>query len=167
MIGSKSEFNWITATYGVHRVQICKWKKQLLESVPSLFKRENKGEADWIKERHNLYRQIGEVAVERDWLKKTTRLGVDVKRQLIDLDDRLLTIKRQCELLELSRSTLYYVPCRDECFNLAVMRAIDEIFTQHPEYGSRRIKFELNALGICVGRDLIGKLMKRMGLEAI
>jgi len=62
--------NEIAATYGVHRVQICKWKKQLLESVPSLFKRENKGEAEWIKERDNLYRQIGEVTVERDWLKK-------------------------------------------------------------------------------------------------
>jgi putative transposase len=47
------------------------------------------------------------------------------------------------------------------------MRAIDEIYTEHPEYGARRIKFELNRLGICIGRALIRTLMVRMGIEAI
>lgn len=46
------------------------------------------------------------------------------------------------------------------------MRQIDEIFTEHPVYGTRRIQVELKRRGYNVGRDLIGTLMKRMGLEA-
>ena len=44
---------------------------------------------------------------------------------------------------------------------------IDKIYTQSPEYGTRRIKVELNSLGYEVGRDLVRTLMKRMGIEAI
>ncbi len=65
--------NELAAAYGVHRVQICKWKKELLESLPSVFSKEEKNGAsgaEWIKQRDELYRQIGEVTVERDWLKK-------------------------------------------------------------------------------------------------
>jgi transposase len=59
----------LSAEYGVHQVQISKWKKELLETLPSLFTRD-KPDSNWSKERDDLYRQIGEVTVERDWLKK-------------------------------------------------------------------------------------------------
>jgi len=78
-----------------------------------------------------------------------------------------LTIQRQCYLLGLSRSTLYYQPCVDSDCNLEIMRLIDEIFTKTPEYGSRRVKRELNLLGHPVGRDLVTSLMRKMGIEAI
>jgi len=47
------------------------------------------------------------------------------------------------------------------------MRLMDEIYTQNPEYGSRRIRFELNTIGHPVGRDLVRTLMRRMGIEAV
>lgn len=59
----------LSAEYGVHQVQISKWKKELLETLPSLFTRD-KSDSNWSMERDDLYRQIGEVTVERDWLKK-------------------------------------------------------------------------------------------------
>lgn len=47
------------------------------------------------------------------------------------------------------------------------MRLVDEIYTKYPDYGSRRIKFELNTLGYPVGRERVRTLMRRMGIEAV
>ena len=61
--------NELATEYGVHQTQISKWKKDLLNALPSLFIKD-KAHDKWTKERDELYRQIGEVTVERDWLKK-------------------------------------------------------------------------------------------------
>ncbi len=65
------------------------------------------------------------------------------------------------------RSTYYYEPCRDDAFNLTMIREIDLIFTEHPYYGKRRISIELKKSGYDVGVDLARTLMRRMGIEAI
>src|SRR5215469_10491095 len=65
--------NELASVYQVHRVQICKWKKELLNGLTSIFDKDDKSmkaSLEWEKERDELYRQIGEVTVERDWLKK-------------------------------------------------------------------------------------------------
>ena len=79
----------------------------------------------------------------------------------------MLTIQRQCDLLSLPKSSLYYQPCCDDTRNLELMRSIDEIYTMHPEYGSRRIMVLLNNLGYDVGRQSVTTLMRKMGIEAI
>ena len=50
-----------------------------------------------------------------------------------------ISIVRQCELLELSRSSYYYEPCSESAENLALMRLIDEQYLETPFYGSRRM----------------------------
>ena len=64
--------NELASEYGVHQGQISQWKKQLIEGLPTIFSgNRNKNEASDInKKLDELYRQIGEVTVERDWLKK-------------------------------------------------------------------------------------------------
>ena len=99
--------------------------------------------------------------------KKTADLDIEVKRQWIDREHKNLTIERQCNLLEMPRSTFYYQPCRESSRNLLIMREIDEIFTERPEYGTRRIEVILKQRGYDVGRGLIRTLMKKMGIEAI
>ena len=64
--------NELSSKYGIHQVQICKWKKELLAGLSSVFTKEQK-DTNWEKERDDLYRQIGEITVERDWLKKKLR----------------------------------------------------------------------------------------------
>ena len=79
---------------------------------------------------------------------------------MIDCEDNYLTINHQCDLLGLARSSLYYQPCCEGKRELAIMKTIDEIYTKNPEYGNRRIRFEVNRLGnYNVGRDHIRSLM--------
>ena len=81
---------------------------------------------------------------------------------MVELGHPDLSIRRQCELLGLDRSTYYYQPSGESAENLALMRAIDEIYVQYPFYGCRRIG---NRLGI--DKDRIHRLMRKMGIEAI
>jgi transposase-like protein len=57
------------SVYGVHPAQISQWKKQFLELVPEIFGKQKPSKNN-SKKIDELYRQIGEVTVERDWLKK-------------------------------------------------------------------------------------------------
>lgn len=94
-------------------------------------------------------------------------LGVEEKRRCIDETHPVLSIRKQCELLDLSRSTFYYEPCSESSENLALMAKIDRLYTDHPCYGSRRIAACLREMGFPVNRKRIQRLMRLMGLEAI
>ena len=61
--------NELASQYGIHAAQISQWKAQLLEHVAGIFSMQKKS-VDHTKKYDELYRQIGEVTVERDWLKK-------------------------------------------------------------------------------------------------
>jgi putative transposase len=74
---------------------------------------------------------------------------------------------RQCELLGLCRSCLYYPPKPVSEAELGLMRAIDELHLAHPFLGARRLARMLQREGFEVGRRHVGTLMHRMGLEAI
>jgi putative transposase len=78
-----------------------------------------------------------------------------------------LSVRRQCELLGLSRSTLYYEPAGESADNLRLMRLIDAEYTRHPFYGSRRMVAWLSKQGEAVNRKRVQRLMGLMGLEAI
>jgi putative transposase len=78
-----------------------------------------------------------------------------------------LSLSRQCDLLSISRSSLYYIPVGESPENLALMRRIDELFLQYPFYGSRQMMLRLRREGFRVGRHRVRRLMRLMGLEAI
>jgi putative transposase len=88
------------------------------------------------------------------------------RREQVHIDQEL-TKTRRCELLEVSRSSAYYVaqPVREE--ELALMRLIDEIYLRWPFYGSRRIRDELETGGHTVNRKRVQRLMRQMGLQAL
>ncbi len=81
--------------------------------------------------------------------------------------EKSVPITRQCELLELSRSSVYYTPVPVSTKDLELMRQIDEIHLQYPFYGSRKIRNELWQRGYDIGRDKVRRLMRRMGIEAL
>jgi putative transposase len=76
-------------------------------------------------------------------------------------------VRRQCELLGLARSSLYYGPAGESAEDLRLMRLIDQEYTAHPFLGSRRLTKWLIEQGEGVNRKRVQRLMRRMGLEAI
>lgn len=76
-------------------------------------------------------------------------------------------MKRQCELLGVARSSVYYEPEGESAYNLELMRRIDEQYTRTPFYGSRRMTEWLRRHGHEVNRKRVARLMEVMGIEAI
>lgn len=90
-----------------------------------------------------------------------------MKRSRIDPEHAELSVRRQCELLGLNRSSVYYEAAPESAANLALMRLIDEQYTKCPFYGSRRIAAWLGTQGHAVNRKRVQRLLRLMGLEAI
>lgn len=78
-----------------------------------------------------------------------------------------LSIKRQCELLGLARSSWYYQPVGESLENLALMRLLDEQYTETPHYGVRRMRAWLRTQGHEVNDKRVRRLLRKMGLMAI
>ena len=78
-----------------------------------------------------------------------------------------LPIRRQAELLEVSRSNVYYLPRPASEADLAVMRRIDELHLNYPFAGARMLRDMLNREGIQIGRKHVSTLMDKMGIAAI
>jgi len=79
----------------------------------------------------------------------------------------VLPLTRQAGLLQLSRSSVYYLPRPVPPARLAIMRRIDELHLEHPFAGSRMLRDLLRAEGITIGRLAVATLMRRMGIEAL
>jgi putative transposase len=86
---------------------------------------------------------------------------------LIDWEDRALSLKSQAELLSLSRSGLYYRPVAPSAEEVALKHSIDELYTQHPYYGSRRITATLRREGWSLNRKAVQRHMREMGIAGI
>jgi putative transposase len=78
-----------------------------------------------------------------------------------------LPIVRQAQLLDLSRSSVYYRPQPTPEADLALMRRLDELHLEHPFAGARMLRDMLRREGVVVGRKRVATLMRKMGLEAL
>jgi len=98
-----------------------------------------------------------------------TRAGKDTRpeRQAMISKDTDLPITRQCELLSLNRSTVYYRLQDVPEIDLELMRRIDEMHLKRPFYGSRRIRDWLQDEGHDINRKRVQRLMRQMGIRAL
>ena len=89
------------------------------------------------------------------------------RRGMVDRERPSLSTVRQCALLGVARSSLYYRPREASGENLALMQAMDRQRLDTPFYGSRRMKVWLAREGRCVSRKRVRRLMRIIGLRAI
>lgn len=94
-------------------------------------------------------------------------LSRDERVKLVEWDGSEFSIKTQAELLELNRQSLYYKPAQPSDEEIAVKHRIDEIYTESPFYGSRRITACLRREGLVINRKQVQHHMREMGLEGI
>ena len=100
-------------------------------------------------------------------LKKVPSASVEEKRRLIDPEYAMIPFYRQCELLDITRSSYYYQSERDDRYNLVLRNRIDEQFTKTPFYGVPRMTAWLNLQGYPINPKRVRRLMRAMGLEAV
>src|SRR5258707_10251383 len=94
-------------------------------------------------------------------------MSVPERRAMVERPGENLSVRRQCALLNLSRSGVYRPGPVTDADDLAMMRRIDELHLKWPFYGSRRMVFELNQAGHGVNRKRVQRLMRVMGIEAL
>lgn len=98
----------ISSKYKVHVTQINKWKKQALDYLASSFSGKPNQQEDNGKELAELYQQMGKLKVENDFLKKNVICLATNKHELLEPDHTELSLRAQCELLGVNRSSYYY-----------------------------------------------------------
>jgi len=89
------------------------------------------------------------------------------RREMADRQHPALSTVRQCALLGISRSSVYYRPRATSLEDLAVMKLIDQQYLATPFYGSRRMTVWLQRQGRPMSRKRVQRLMRTMGLRAI
>jgi putative transposase len=99
--------------------------------------------------------------------KKASLIPLDIRKEMINKDDKAKSICNQCELLGLARSTLYYTPMKTNDRDLRLMEELDRLYLEDPTRGTRRMTKELKKMGYRVGRTHVRTLMQIMRLKTV
>ena len=150
----------IAARYEVHPNQVSTWKRQAMEGPRRDFlstcieaRRGARSEGPGIaRQDRRVDGGAGFFSARVGALSRSARVGmVDCGREL--------SLARQCQLLDVSRSSQYYAPLGESSENLALMRWLDELHLAYPFYGSRQMVRHLRREGVVSGRHRVRRLM--------
>ncbi|WP_325895446.1 IS3 family transposase [Grimontia sp. NTOU-MAR1] len=153
--------------YNLHANQISTWKKELLDNAAMIFASESQLGQDSSEEVDKLHAKIGQLTMENGFFGESARSLDRAQRKNSLVKSTPLPIKRQCELLNIARSTAYYHPIGLSDEEMELRRMIDEIHLQYPFMGSRRIRTELAKKARHVNRKRIVRIMREMGIGVI
>jgi putative transposase len=168
--------NEIASQYKVLPASLKSWKKQFLENMSLAFDKstvvkEYKDEIEELKKsKDSMAKKLGETIVEKDFLvEKLVSLASSKERKSL-LNTKLnMSLNQQCKLLKIHKSSLYYEPKKPFSTGkeIKLLDAINNIYSDFPSYGYRRITKQLQIDGYNVGNKLEKKAMKYMGIEAL
>ena len=168
--------NEIASAYEIIPKNLINWKKQFLENMSLAFDKstvvkEYKDEIETLqKDKDALAKKVGNLTIEKDFLEgKLVSLASSKERKTLVDTKHNLSINKQCQLLHVSKSVLYYNPTKPFSSDGAIklLDAINNIYSDFPSYGSRRIHAQLKRDGYDVGKKFVKKAMKYMGIEAL
>lgn len=145
--------------YQVHVNQIYAWKKQLQDQVVRAF------DAGAGRDGEAAPRSIDDRA--RFVSQEVRKMSAPDRRGLLQRDHESLSIRRQCQLLSVARSSVYRPPQPAHDNEPELMRRIGQLFTASPFLGSRRMRAMLNGEGCRINRKRVQRLMRRMGTAAL
>lgn len=168
--------NEIASAYEILPVSLKNWKQQFLENMSLAFDKsavvkEYKDEIETLqKSNDELAKKVGNLTIEKDFLEgKLVSLASSSERKTL-VDTKLdLSLNKQCQLLHVSKSSLYYGPIKpfSSDSDIKILDAINNIYSDFPSYGYRRIHKQLLRDGYNIGKKFVNKAMKYMGIEAL
>lgn len=176
VLEGEKTINEIASQYEVLPVSLKSWKKQFLENMSLAFDKstvvkEYKDEIEALKKsKDSIAKKLGETIVEKEFLEGKLVSLVSSKERKSLLDTKLtLSINKQCKLLKINKSSLYYQPIKpfSKTRDIQMLDSINNIYELFPSYGYRRITKELQNKGYNVNRKRVQKAMKYMGIEAL
>ena len=161
----------IAQEYEIHPVMVSNWKKEMLNNLPDVFDKNKrpKTEKDIEKEKEQLQRKVGELTMDVEFLeKKVQAVGTPRQRSELIGKDSHMSISRQCRLLRIHCSMIYYDLSEETVENLELMKKLDHLYLEDPSAGSRRMSSCLRRqTGKATNRKRVRRLMRVMGIEAI
>ena len=172
LLKEEKTLSQIASEHQVHPNLLRQWRDLVLKDLSSLFDKKRQS-ADLIAthqhEVEELYAEIGKLTTQLNWLKKNlvSTLSRDERISLVEWEKAEFSITTQAELLGVNRTGLYYEPVQPSLEEIALKHRIDEIYTESPFYGSRRITACLRGEGQTVNRKQVQRHMREMGIEAI
>ena len=176
MLAGEQTIAQLASKYEISAKSLIDWKKQFLDNASLAFDvsgatRAYKDEIEELRvENDALAKKLGRTTIERDFLEKKLESSVSLnsRKDMVETGLSSLTIARQCEILRLPRSSYYYEPKSSSDYDFALRLQIDKIFTEvSSSYGYRMMHQQLLEDGYRVGVNKVGKLMNKMGIEAI
>ncbi len=172
LLESGSTLNEIASKYKILPKSLITWKKQFIGNASAIFEDSvsAKKYKDEIRENQekieNLEKTLGRTIMERDWLqKKVGSLGLINRISLVE-PELPLSITRQCALLNINRTTIYYEHSEKQLDRI-ILNRMDEIYTLFPYYGYRRLYHTLIQEGKTANPKQILNYMRILGIKAL
>jgi putative transposase len=168
--------NEIASEYEIIPKNLINWKQHFLENMSLAFDKssvvkEYKEEIENLnKTKDELAKKVGNLTIEKDFLEgKLVSLASSKERQVLVDVKHNLSLNKQCKLLHVNKSSLYYKPTKpfSSSRDIGILDAINNIYSDFPSYGYRRIYKQLQRDGYNVGKKFVKKAMKYMGIEAL
>jgi putative transposase len=166
---SKKTLAEVAASYELHPVQVCQWKQQALKRLPELFQQMTSGNEEHSAEELSqrlarLERANADLAEEIQWLKKKFHSYDQlILRSLLEPAHPSISLRRQCKLIGVTRSSYYYrpVPVAHKSQHLA--HYIDQLCGVEPRISQQRLLSRLSEHGFPLCKKTLHRLLCRLG----
>ena len=170
----------VASKYKILPRNLQNWRKQFLKNMSLAFDKKQVTKSYEFKieklekENDQLAKKLGKTVIERDWaVEKLKSLDLSERKKLLSSEapqahkTKKPSQNRELELLSISKKAFYYtakIPFANEG---TLLQKIDQIYTEFPYYGARRIREALKRESVDVGLKKVRRAMKFMGLRAI
>jgi putative transposase len=168
--------NEIASKYELLPANVKNWKKMFLENMSLAFDKstvvkEYKSEIEILqKSNDQLAKKVGNLTVEKDFLVEKLQSLVSSKGRKTFVDtEHNLSLNKQCQLLNIAKSTLYYEAVKrfSSEEDLKMLNTLNDIYSEFPYYGTRRLVTALGNEGFNLGRKRMKSAMDYMGIRAL
>ena len=156
--------NQIATKYELLPANVKNWKKMFIDNMSLAFDKsrvvkEYKEEIENLKkDKDSIAKKLGETIVEKEFLegKLVSLVSSRTRKTFVDTKHKL-SLNKQCKLLHIAKSTLYYEPQKRFSTerDIQFLNALNEIHSEFPYYGTRRVVTALKNKGYFVGRKFV------------